>query len=80
MTTPPLTVDALERWVLFGAHWRVAELSDDRAVVDLCACTGEVVERHQSHDPSLIAYVRSHESERRQRMAISPHGRARPGV
>jgi hypothetical protein len=61
MTSPPLTVDALERWVLFGAQWRVVELSDDRTVVDLCTCTGELVERHQSDDPALIAYVRSHD-------------------
>jgi hypothetical protein len=62
VTTPPLTVDALERWVLFGAHWRVVELSDERAVVDLRACTGELVERHRSDDPVLIAYLRSHEA------------------
>jgi hypothetical protein len=62
MTTPPLTVEALERWALFGAQWCVVELSDDRTVVDLCTCTGELVERHQSDDPALIAYLRSHEA------------------
>jgi hypothetical protein len=40
----PLTIDRLERWALFGAHWRVVDLSSDRAVVELCACTGELVE------------------------------------
>ena len=58
MTDTP-TIDALERWVLFGAQWRVVHLSDDRAVVDLCTCTGEPVERIQSDDPVLIGYLRA---------------------
>jgi hypothetical protein len=57
--TDPLTIDALERWVLFGAEWRLAHLSDDRAVVELFTCTGELVERRESHDPALIDYLRS---------------------
>ena len=57
MTT--LTIDALERWVLFGAQWRMVELSSERAVVDLCACTGELVERLESDESTLIGYVRS---------------------
>ena len=28
MTTRSLTIDDLERWVLFGADWRLVELSD----------------------------------------------------
>ena len=36
-----LTIDALERWVLFGAQWRIVDLSGESAVVDLCTCTGE---------------------------------------
>ena len=59
MTTDVLTVDALERWVLFGATWRVVHLSDEQAVVDLCTCMGEPVERLESYDPALIAYLRS---------------------
>ena len=55
----PVTVDDLERWKLSGAHWRVVYLSDERAIVDLCECTGEVVERRESGDPELIGYVRS---------------------
>jgi hypothetical protein len=57
MTNDLLTIDALERWVLFGAQWRVIYLSDERAVVDLCACTGELVERLESDDPALIGYL-----------------------
>jgi hypothetical protein len=53
-----LTIDDLERWVLFGADWRVVDLSDELVVVDLCACTGEPVERRHSDDPVLIGYVR----------------------
>ncbi len=59
MTVPTLTLDDLERWVLFGALWRVVALSDEQAVVDLCACTGELVERRKSGDPTLIAHLRS---------------------
>jgi hypothetical protein len=55
MTT--LTIDALERWVLFGAQWRIVEFSSERAVVDLCPCTGEPVERLESDDPALISSV-----------------------
>jgi hypothetical protein len=57
MTT--LTIEALERWVLFGAQWRIVDLSSERAVVDLCTCTGELVERLESEDPALISYVRT---------------------
>jgi hypothetical protein len=57
MTT--LTIDALERWVLFGAQWRIVHLSGESAVVDFCTCTGELVERLESDDPALIRYLRS---------------------
>lgn len=51
-------IQTLRRWEDFGAQWRVVELSDDRAVVDLCACTGEPVDRMESGEPELIAYLR----------------------
>jgi hypothetical protein len=57
-----LTIDALERWVLFGAEWRIVDLSGESAVVDLCTCTGELVERLESDDPSVIRYLRSAQS------------------
>ena len=57
MTNP--TIDALERWVRFGAQWRIVDLSGESAVVDLCTCTGELVERLESDDPALIRYLRS---------------------
>ena len=54
-----LTIDRLERWEQFGAHWRLVEVSSDRAVVEMCACTGELIERAESRDGAVIAYVRA---------------------
>jgi hypothetical protein len=59
MTNTSLTLGDLERWELFGATWRVVELSDDRALLDMCACTGQPVERRASGDRALIDYVRA---------------------
>jgi hypothetical protein len=59
MTTDALTIDALERWAFFGAHWRVVAISNAQVVVDLCTCMGEPVERLESRDAALIAYLRS---------------------
>lgn len=61
-TGPELTIDELERWALFGAQWRVVDLSDAHVVVDLCECTGRPVERRESDDATLIDYVRSSRS------------------
>jgi hypothetical protein len=58
MSIEPLTIPALERWLLFGATWRVVEISAQHATVDLCACTGETVERREAYDPAVIAYLR----------------------
>jgi hypothetical protein len=59
MANAPLTLTDLERWELFGATWRVVELSDDRALLDMCACTGQLVERRESEDRALINHVRA---------------------
>jgi hypothetical protein len=59
MTESTLTLADLERWELFGATWRVIELSEDRALLDMCACTGQLVERRVSDDRALIDYVRA---------------------
>jgi hypothetical protein len=58
METEGLTIDRLERWVLFGAVCRVVEISTDYAVVDLCTCMGELVERVGSDDVAVIGYLR----------------------
>lgn len=57
MPAEGLTIEHLERWVLTGAHWQVVEIANQRAVVDFCTCTGEPVERLQSNDPNVIAYL-----------------------
>lgn len=54
---PELTVAALERWRLFGATWRVIEIDPEHAVLDMCACTGETVERRHLRDPDVIEYL-----------------------
>jgi hypothetical protein len=59
MADSSLTLADLERWELFGATWRVVELSDRRAMLDMCACTGQLVERRTSDDRALIDYVRA---------------------
>ena len=51
-------VEVLERWEEHGAVWRLVSMGDDRAVVDLCTCTGEPVERLESDDPDLIRFLR----------------------
>jgi hypothetical protein len=57
VTCEALTTVHLERWALSGAHWRVVEITGRHVVVDLCACTGEPVERLQSDDHVVIAYL-----------------------
>jgi hypothetical protein len=59
MSPRPVTIDDLESWVLSGAHWRVRDISNEYAVVDLCTCTGEPTERVESADPAVIGYLRT---------------------
>ncbi len=59
MSTRPVTIDELESWVLSGAHWRVVDISNEHAVVDMCTCTGEPMERFESGDPTVIGYLRT---------------------
>jgi hypothetical protein len=59
MTDVPLTIDELERWILFGAGWRVLEISSSGAEVEFRACTGEPVERRGTTDPAVIQYLRT---------------------
>ena len=55
METP---VDVLRRWENHGAEWRVVSIGPDRAVVDLCTCYGEPVERLESGDAELLRFLR----------------------
>jgi hypothetical protein len=57
------TIHELEDWELNGAVWRPAEVYSDRAVVDLCSCTGELMERVESEDPRFIEFVRARRDE-----------------
>ena len=59
----PLTVDELERWVAFGARWRLVRITEELAIVDLCQCTGELVEHRETCDPETIEYLRVHASQ-----------------
>ena len=47
------TIAELEDWELDGAVWRAGrDLGERPAVVDLCSCSGERMERVESDDPS----------------------------
>ena len=63
MTNQALTVKGLEDWAGAGAHWRVVHHTERRAVVELQQCTGEPIERLESEDPAVIAYLRGVESD-----------------
>jgi hypothetical protein len=56
----PLTIDEVERWVAFGATWRLVNISDQAAVVDMCQCTGAPVDRRVATDPVVLEYLRNH--------------------
>ena len=53
-----LTVSELEDWELHGAVWRALELSDDRAVVELCSCSGEPMDQAEGDAAELIEFIR----------------------
>lgn len=57
MSSAPPTIEDLERWRLFGAGCRIVEHDGERVVFEMCTCTGETVERHESRDADLIAYL-----------------------
>jgi hypothetical protein len=52
-------VSVLERWVEHGADYRVVSLTEETAVVELRSCLGDPVDRLESSDPRLIAYLRA---------------------
>ncbi len=60
---PSITVEDLERWTDHGAQWRALEVSDERAVVELCTCFGEVVDVVEGREPALILYVSEHAAD-----------------
>jgi hypothetical protein len=59
--SPEDPIALLERWTDNGAVYRVLELTDERAVVQMCTCYGEPVDRLESEDRRLIDYLRASE-------------------
>jgi hypothetical protein len=57
------TVAYLKDWECSGATWRVLEITDRRAVIQLCSCFGEPMDRIEGAAPELIAYVRERGGE-----------------
>jgi hypothetical protein len=55
------TVAELEDWEQSGAVWQPVEIGPEWAVVDLCTCSGEPMDRVQSQDPEFIEFVRVHQ-------------------
>lgn len=58
-----MTIATLEDWAGSGAHWRVLHHSERLAVVELQQCTGEPIERLESREPEVIAYLDGIESD-----------------
>jgi hypothetical protein len=52
------TIEVLENWTDSGAVWKAVHVSDGLAIVDLCTCYGEPVDRIETRDAVTIAYVR----------------------
>jgi hypothetical protein len=59
MNSHEVTIKDLEDWVQSGGHWRVVDISRAQAAVDLLTCTSEPLERRETHDPSVIGYLRT---------------------
>jgi hypothetical protein len=57
------TVGELKDWERNGAVWQPVEIRAGRAVVDLCSCFGELMERVESEDPEFVALVRARRDE-----------------
>jgi hypothetical protein len=59
MDTREVTIKELGDWPLSGGHWRVADISNERAELFLLTCTSEPLERRQTRDPVVIDYLRT---------------------
>jgi hypothetical protein len=57
-----MIVEDLERWEQFGARWQVVSLTEEWLVLDMLACTGELVERRWLRDPEVILWVRARQT------------------
>ena len=51
-------MDQLRRWEIFGGHWRIRDRTKTHLALALLTCDGgEEVDRLETDDPALIAYV-----------------------
>ncbi|HUZ29484.1 MAG TPA: hypothetical protein VMU90_09600 [Solirubrobacteraceae bacterium] len=57
----PATIAELRDWELNGATWRAIDISEQRAVIELCTCSGERLDVVESQEPELIEFVRGHD-------------------
>jgi hypothetical protein len=57
MDRPAEPVAMLQRWLDFGGAYRVVSQSPGHAVVELQTCHGEAVDRLESDDEALLAYL-----------------------
>ncbi|HLH65932.1 MAG TPA: hypothetical protein VKV27_09520 [Solirubrobacteraceae bacterium] len=64
MGTRQPTIADLRRWVQFGAGVRIVKRRGPVAVYELCTCTGETVERHESADDELISFLVANSPDR----------------
>ena len=53
----------LADWERSGAVWRPVAIRAEVAVVDLCSCTGELMERVEGSDRGFIAFVQARRDE-----------------
>ncbi|HEY2160187.1 MAG TPA: hypothetical protein VGH24_02685 [Solirubrobacteraceae bacterium] len=54
------TVSELQDWEQGGAVWQPVEITAEEAVVDLCSCSGEPMDRVRGDEPEFIEFVRTH--------------------
>jgi hypothetical protein len=47
-------VDRFAQWLASGGSLRLVSMADGEATVDLCACTGEIMERAATRDPEWL--------------------------
>ena len=52
-----LTVATLQRWESSGGTWRSLHVGAETAEVELCTCTGEVMERLRGGGWALLGYL-----------------------
>jgi hypothetical protein len=51
--------EKLQQWELAGGKVRIARRSQTEAVVELCTCTGELMERFACSDQTMLEHLSS---------------------